>query len=202
MHKTYILILSVLLFSSCFFKPDRKVDVVQISNRFSIDVPATYHAQNDMHDFASLQFAHEVKPIYLIGFTEPKNELRKLKLRFSLEDYSHFATENLGDAFSYTYISDTLSSKINGTSCFITYMDVLNCQGSKENDIAYEIAIFEGKEYYSQLIAWAPASDKEELHSEMASMIGTFKDISVPDDKDPDPAYMGNPAGSKDLTSF
>ncbi|MCB9236176.1 MAG: hypothetical protein H6581_31295 [Bacteroidia bacterium] len=190
------MILSVLLFTSCFFKPDRKAAEIKVDDRFAIEIPSSFVPQNDMHDFAGLQYAHEDKPLFILGITEPKNDLRKLKLRFSLEDYAHFAVRNLGNGFYWHHVSDTNSYQINGVNCFLTHMEALSCQGRSQNEIAYEVAVFDGNEFYTQLIAWAPLADKNDLHEEMTSIIRSFRDISHPDPNETNPAYMGNPAGS------
>ena len=80
-------------------------------------------------------------------------------------------------------------------------MDALSCQGTAENDIAYQVAIFDGQDHYCQLIAWGPSEEREELYSHMDGIISSFRDLSAEKPADPDPAYMGNPAGSGEQQS-
>ena len=114
----YLFALALLvLLSACSRDQMLPPRTVEVEGSYSISIPANFKPCNDLHDFATLQYADEREGYFLIGIEEPKSSMETLKVEYSLADYSNFVETTVGGVYDSMLVTARDTLMVNGIRC-------------------------------------------------------------------------------------
>ncbi|MEM0998897.1 MAG: hypothetical protein AAGN35_17695 [Bacteroidota bacterium] len=189
--------IGLLLLSACSqsYRPEYRSVVV--NEQFRLDIPASMQATNELHDFASLQYADEQNGFFLIGIVEPKEDLENLQLYYSIEDYADFVQRTVGGGLDTFNITTTHAHVVNGYLC--NSADLFGAIRTDEGplEVYYRVTVMESPTYFYQLIGWSGRDNAPVFRSIANQIECSFREQSVPSDPDSlPPTEPGNQAGA------
>ena len=147
--------IGLLLLSSCTGRYNPEYRSVVVDEQFKMDLPSTMQPTNELHDFATLQYADEDNGFFLIGIAEPKEDLENLQLYYSLEDYADFVQRTVGGGLDTFNVATSHSQVINGYNCMSA--DLFGAISTEEEplEVYYRVTVMESPTYFYQLIGWS-----------------------------------------------
>lgn len=160
-----ISIAGLLLLTACSGKFQPTYKEVVVEDQFSLDIPETMQASNELHDFANLQFADEKNGYFLIGIAEPKEDLENLQLYYNLEDYADFVQRTVGGGLDTFNIATRHNHVINGFYCLSA--DLFGAISTEESplEVYYRVTVLESPQYFYQLIGWTSRDNFQSFRS-------------------------------------
>ena len=174
-----ISIAGLLLLTACNrgFNPEYKAVVVE--NQFKLDVPESMQPSNELHDFASLQFADEKNGFFLIGIAEPKEDLENLQLYYSLEDYSEFVERTVGGGLDTFNVVTRHSHVINGYNSLSSDLFGAISTDDSPLEVYYRVTILESPRYFYQLIGWTSRDNFQAFHTVINHIECSFAEMEA-----------------------
>lgn len=130
-------------------------------NTFSIQVPSNMIPVEGLHDVAPLQYADEQHGLYLIGISEPKDELEEMRLTYTLEDYAWFVERTMASGFDTAHVSAHEPLFLNGLPA--ETVELYAAVEAAEGPLALwmRMCVLESPTHFYQLIGWT----SRELHA-------------------------------------
>nr|WP_199002121.1 hypothetical protein [Flavobacterium sp. ASV13] len=176
--KNFILLLSLLLLSSCNQSPsDEEYEKKMVENKFSILIPESLEATNSLNDVASMQFQNLNEDFYIIVIDETKTDFANAiqnnssNITPDLEGYyniilNHFKKVTPKDFKVY----NIEKKKINASNAIVFSMSGIN----NNYPIFYRYAIIEGNQRYYQIMSWTSIPQEKKYTKRMNKMIESF----------------------------
>ena len=175
----YLFALALLvLLSACSRDQMLPPRTVEVEGSYSISIPANFKPCNDLHDFATLQYADEREGYFLIGIEEPKSSMENLKVEYSLADYSDFVETTVGGVYDSMLVTARDTLMVNGIRCQTA--DLLTYIQSDEAplEVYYRLAVFESENRFYQLIGWTQADQRPTLMAASQAIEQSFQECS------------------------
>lgn len=142
-----------------------------INNQYNIKIPTYMSETTSLNQEAILQYQNEFKSIYMIVLEDKKKDMQillaeyKTNLNFDsdFDKYADYMIENRGFA-------GLSNQKINGLNA-----KILKITRMVNGTQAYfNIALFEGKNHYYQIITWSAAGKEAKNRGDMELIVNSF----------------------------
>jgi hypothetical protein len=184
MRKTFTVIglALIVLLSACTRGRMLPPRTVEVEGSYSIAIPANLKPCNDLHDFASLQFADERGGYFLVGIQEPKSKMEQLEVQYTLSDYADFVETTVGGAFDTVVVHQRDTLLINGIHCQTVDFNAAVMSDESPLEVYYHLAVFEAEDQFYQLIGWSERDRQSAFRDAVLAMEQSFQ-------------VCGNPSG-------
>ena len=149
---------------------------IEINRLYRIELPQSFRAARDMHDFAELQYFDSQGSCYIIGIEDSKQKLSEvIQQRLKLELY-------------YDFVENIVLDKAD-SSRIIAYDEFKTLQGlrvktgdyyakseywEKKHELFYRVAVYESDTYFFQLVSWMPFESYQERLPVLDSIFHSF----------------------------
>ncbi len=174
---TLLASLSLLLFSCN--KKQESWHRVNVNGSFAMDIPGRFERGFDLHDFAPVQFQDEDAETYMIGFTQSKSDLEKIRLKYTLKDYSWFQLRNISSGINTVLDSYSMQSDVNGSKAIFTEISGRAFDGESFVPVHYSAAVIEGSESYYQFVCWGKESEVLSMKDDLHTMYCSFREAGT-----------------------
>jgi len=176
--KTLLFFFSASLLLSC--GREKELQTVNIKNRYTMELPASYKKVKDLNEEASLQYQNVLKEMYVIVIDEDKQVLAKALENNSLYDtysndlngYSRLITDGMDASISVKKMPAFEETTINGIKARILSFDGL----SSGYHVYWKLAFIEGNNRFYQIMVWTDFKNHDKSEKEMADIINSFKE--------------------------
>ena len=171
--------MTLFLFQSCGSGDEEQL--VTVSNKYSLSIPAFLTRVSNLNEDASLQYQHAWKEFYVIAIDEPKEEMQKALDENDLttiytndiDGYSKLILVVFKESLSSPNQSELIDTTINQMPARLTTLS-----GTVDGINAfYSIGIYEGEENYYQVLSWTLSSKKHTYQNKMKKVLYSFKEI-------------------------
>lgn len=172
-----------ILFSACT-SPSRKegTQEVTLSEQLSISLPAYLEKNNELHDFAELQYAYEDGAFYVLGLKDSKAQLRNKHLYYNLEDYTYYSLDNISARMDSAEVGEVAIDTVNGlrrmavdiNGYIVQQNDSLQAPDSLS--IFYKVAVYETPTEFVQLFLWTHQELLPDFERDMDGILASLHD--------------------------
>lgn len=148
---------------------------------FRVELPTNLLPTDGLHDFAPLQYADDEHGFYLIGLSEPKDEMEAMQLRYSLEDYAWFVERSVVQSLDTFNVSQHEQLIMNGLNAETT--DLYGALGSLEMplEVWFRLCVIESPTHFHQLIAWTSREQHTLYKDAMMAIECSFQELGNPE---------------------
>ena len=175
---TFIVGLSVLLLS--FSSSVYEGGLIK-KKGYSIEVPGFLYEMDDLNSDADLQMGYVkqrndvVEELYAIVLLETKKEIKSYDLgyEFNARTYWDVGVASIGETLD-EYSIDTPDPKIEIHNKLPRVTSVMHGKFG-EVSVTYQMAVYEGKKAFYQVLTWTLTEQLDMFQSDMNSIIDSFK---------------------------
>jgi hypothetical protein len=152
---------------------------VAVEGKFSVEIPSNFIPCNDLHDFAQLQYADERGGYFMMLIDEPKTDIDRLQMHYSLADYADFVETTVGQAFDTMHVSQRDTLEINGLQCQTAHLYAAIDSEEAPMEVYYHLAVFESMDHFYQLIGWTHRDRQSTLRAAAEEMAHSFHELAT-----------------------
>lgn len=143
----------------------------QVGELYTIDLPSQLQPGYEMHDYASLQYYSLKDQIYVLGIEDAKENLGDIKRkRLKLKAYFNFVEKNVLQPMDTAAREAQEIFKGKDGFSFRSGDYYANSKRFGWNPLFYRVSVYEGKNYFLQLVVWMPY----EKHCEYLPVLDTM----------------------------
>ncbi|MBX7243089.1 MAG: hypothetical protein K1X92_15200 [Bacteroidia bacterium] len=166
---------SVFMIWGCKETVKPRWQTIAIRNLYTIDLPGSLKPTNEMHEGAALQYYNEDGSLYVICLEELKENIKAIKSGIKMDDYYKMVEDTITSrAISKRFIQGR-KFKNNGLSIKEGDYEVLTDLMGQEYHLMYRIAVVESKQYFFQLVLYAPYVDSCKVYDVMDTITKSFR---------------------------
>jgi hypothetical protein len=146
---------------------------IDISNRYSIQVPAYMHVTDELlPGIASLQYENDSAKVYLLVIDTARAGMREGSLK------AFYDSAVSQPALESAQISPAKFMKVDGDSAYTSEMTgSLNGSTADSMKVFYKIEVLASKDRFYQVLMWTRQSKADELKADMEKVLSSFTDI-------------------------
>jgi hypothetical protein len=151
-----------------------KFNLVNINNKYSIEVPEYMEPATELKTEASLKYKNLEKDEYIIVIDESKSDFVHYNLKYNLENYfKTVAAQPFISSITHVKISQPIKKSVNGYNA----LEAELTGDINKNPVYYKLVIIEtGKRFY-QILTWTGVDYKEKHLPDMDKSIDSFKEL-------------------------
>jgi len=168
-YKSFLLL--ALSFYSC--TQPAKFQLIQIADKYSIELPEYMQPWTGMHTEASLHYKNEERDIYTIIIDENKKELQHHQLNYTLDSYfksvcSSPPIKNIDQL----RLHKPVQINLNGDSALLAGIS----GNFNHTNIYYQLAVIETKKRFYQILSWTSLDNKELFLRDFNTSLNSFRE--------------------------
>lgn len=136
---------------------DTVLNETQAGGAFQVHLPANFLPAQGLHEHATLQVADEKNGFFVIGLREDKDDLKAMRLRYTLQDYSWFVERKLSEGLDTLEVNRHGLIDINGLNGDRFDFHAMQDTKSGPLEVWMRACVIESPTAYYQLISWTSA---------------------------------------------
>ncbi len=172
---TLFMCFSVMLIWGCQETVKPRWQTIPIRNLYTIDLPSSLKPTNEMHEGAALQYYNEDGSLYVICLEELKENIKAIKSGINMNDYYKMVEDTITSRSTFKRFIQGKKYKNEGLTLKEGDYEVITDLMGQEYHLMYRISVIESKQYFFQLVMYAPYVDSCGVFDLMDTISKSFR---------------------------
>lgn len=156
---------------------DTVLQETKAGSTFQVHLPANFLPAQDLHEHAVLQVSDEKNGFYIIGLREDKEDLKDMRLRYSLEDYAWFVETQLTKGLDTLQVDRQGLIDINGLSGDRFAFTAFQSTKTGPSEVWMRACVIESQHAFYQIVGWTSADQAHFMAPVMEQVECSFVEL-------------------------